>query len=88
MDKFIFFASRSFSFEIYTVPTGIGIAQCTLILQHIRIVVEDVGFEPGTGASAVWRAINEPQHLQNVVILTKIKNIFSYISGTQLPFGI
>ena len=50
--------------------------------------MEDVGFEPGTGASAVWRAINEPQHLQNVVILTKIINIFSYISGTQLPFGI
>ena len=36
----------------------------TMILQRIRIIVVDAGFEPGTSALEVWRANNEPTHLQ------------------------
>ena len=35
----------------------------TMILQRIRIIVVDAGFEPGTSAPEVWRATNEPPHL-------------------------
>ena len=35
-----------------------------MILQHIRITVVDAGFEPGTSATEVWCAANEPPHLQ------------------------
>ena len=37
----------------------------TIILQRIRIIVVDAGFEPGTSAPEVWRATNEPPHLHN-----------------------
>ena len=37
----------------------------TMILQRIRIMVVDAGFEPGTSAQEVWRATNEPPHLQS-----------------------
>ena len=36
---------------------------CTMILQRIRIIVVDAGFEPGTSATEVWRTTNEPPHL-------------------------
>ena len=36
----------------------------TMILQRIRIIAVDAGFEPGTSAQEVWRATNEPPHLQ------------------------
>ena len=36
-----------------------------MILQRIRIIVVDAGFEPGTSAPEVWRATNEPPHLLN-----------------------
>ena len=35
----------------------------TMILQRLRIIVEDVGFEPGTSVPEVWRATKEPPHL-------------------------
>ena len=35
-----------------------------MILQRIRIIVEDAGFEPGTSAPEVWCSTNEPPHLQ------------------------
>ena len=36
----------------------------TMILQRPRIIVGDADFEPGTSASEVWRATNEPPHLK------------------------
>ena len=35
----------------------------TMILQRSRIMVGDAGFKPGTSASEVWSATNEPPHL-------------------------
>ena len=35
----------------------------TMILQRIRIIVGDAGFEPGTSAPEVWCATNKPPHL-------------------------
>ena len=35
----------------------------TVILQRIRIIVGDAGFEPGTSAPEVWCAANKPPHL-------------------------
>ena len=35
----------------------------TMILQRIRIIMEDAGFEPGTSAPEVWCSTNEPPHL-------------------------
>ena len=35
----------------------------TIILQRIRIIAVDAGFEPGTSVPEVWRATNEPPHL-------------------------
>ena len=35
----------------------------TMILQRIRIIVVDAGFEPRTSAPEVWCATNEPLHL-------------------------
>ena len=32
----------------------------TMILQSIKIIAVDAGFEPGTSAPEVWRATNEP----------------------------
>ena len=34
----------------------------TMILQRIRIIVGDAGFESGTSAPEVWCATNEPPH--------------------------
>ena len=36
----------------------------TMILQRIRTIVGDAGFEHGTSATEVWCATNEPPHLQ------------------------
>ena len=36
----------------------------TIILQRIRIIVGDAGFEPKTSAPEVWCATNEPPKLQ------------------------
>ena len=36
-----------------------------MILQRIRIIVVDAGFEPGTSAPEVWCAVNKPPHLLN-----------------------
>ena len=36
----------------------------TIILQRIRIIAVDAGFEPGISAPEVWRAPNEPPHLR------------------------
>ena len=36
----------------------------TIILQRIRIIVGDAGFEPGNSAPEVWCATDEPPHLQ------------------------
>ena len=35
----------------------------TMVLQHIRIIVGDAGFDPGTSALEVWRASNEPPQI-------------------------
>ena len=37
----------------------------TMILQRIRIIAVDAGFETGTSAPEVWRASNEPPHLHD-----------------------
>ena len=36
---------------------------CTMILQRIRIIVVDAGFEPGTSAPEVWCAIPMSHHI-------------------------
>ena len=41
-----------------------------MILQRIRIIVVDAGFEPGTSASEVWSATNEPPHLIVLAVAT------------------
>ena len=38
----------------------------TMILQRIRIIVVDAGFEPGTSAPEVWCATNEPPCIYKV----------------------
>ena len=38
-----------------------------MILQRIRIIVGDAGFEPETSAPEVWCATNEPPHLQGIL---------------------
>ena len=40
----------------------------TMILQRIRIIAVDAGFEPGTSAPEVWWATNEPPHLHDTDI--------------------
>ena len=37
----------------------------TMILQCIRIIVGDDGFEPGISDPEIWCATNEPPHLRN-----------------------
>ena len=44
----------------------------TIILQRIRIIVGDAGFEPKTSAPEVWCATNEPPHLLRILGLPKI----------------
>ena len=39
-----------------------------MILQRIRIIVGDAGFEPGASASEVWCATNEPPHRIEVIV--------------------
>ena len=39
----------------------------TMILQRIRIIVFDAGFEPEISAPEVWCATNEPSHLKLIV---------------------
>ena len=51
-----------------------------MILQRIRIIVGDTGFEPGTSAPEVWCATNEPPHLQ----VSQHISIISLLC-TQLP---
>ena len=38
-------------------------------LQHPRITVADAGFEPGTSASEVWCAVNQPPHIRAILFL-------------------
>ena len=40
----------------------------TMILQRIRIIVGDAGFEPGTSAPQVWCATYEPPHLGKLLL--------------------
>ena len=42
----------------------------TMTLQRPRINEGDAGFEPGTSASEVWRATNEPPHLTDPTHVT------------------
>ena len=65
--KFFFY----FFFFVFFLASGGGsplypeiLQYYTMILQRIRIIVVDAGFEPGTSAPEVWRATNEPPHLQ------------------------
>ena len=37
----------------------------TMILQRIKIIVGNAGFEPGTSAPKVWCTTNEPPHLSS-----------------------
>ena len=39
-----------------------------MIQQRPRIIVGDARFEPGTCAQEVWRAANEPPHLQLIIL--------------------
>ena len=59
-------------FVVYFLASGGGsplypeiLQYYTMILQRIRIIVVDAGFEPGTSAPEVWRATNEPPHLRS-----------------------
>ena len=60
-----------------------------MILQRIRIIVGDAGFEPRTSASEVWCATNEPPHLHrgNKIIEVELFNInlFGEAGGTAKP---
>ena len=40
-----------------------------MILQRPKIIVGDAGIETGTSVSDVWRATNEPPHLQMLIII-------------------
>ena len=53
-----------------------------MILQRIRIIVRDAGFEPGTSAPEVWCAINEPSHL--TILLYFFKYLKIWISTKNL----
>ena len=55
----------------------------TMILQRLRIVLVDAGFEPGTSAPEVWCATNEPPPLN--AILTLRGKDFSYFSFSHKP---
>ena len=52
-----------------------------MILQRIRIIVGDAGFEPGT--SEVWCATNEPSHL----LIAGIYIIFIHSKKKQVTIG-
>ena len=60
---------KLFLFYIFLAPGGGSplypeiLQYNTMILQCIRIIVVDAGFEPRTSAPEVWRATNEPPHL-------------------------
>ena len=45
----------------------------TMVLQLIKIIVGDAGFEPGTSAPKVWCATNEPPHLQDLPTRFRIR---------------
>ena len=49
-----------------------------MILQRIRIIVVDVGFEPGTSATEVWRDTNE------LSLINGPKTVY-YILYSMLP---
>ena len=54
----------------------------TMILQRIRIIVVDAGFEPETSAPEVWRATNEPPHRQRAT--TSTLNIDPILLSNQI----
>ena len=71
-ENFSFYFNLNFLFcflYIFLVPGGgsplypENLQYYTMILQRIRIIVVDAGFEPGTSAPEVWRATNEPPPL-------------------------
>ena len=62
---------------IFFFASGVGSPLCpwvlhyyTMILQRIRIIVGDAGFESGTSAPEAWYryASNEPPHLQIIIM--------------------
>ena len=57
----------------------------TMILQRIRIIVGDAGFEPGTSAPEIWRATNEPPHLLYCRCSWKKGHQVISISGLRKP---
>ena len=62
-------------FSFFFLAPGGGLPLCPEILQYTQWLclssefstVRDAGFEPGTTASAVWSATNEPPHLHLMV---------------------
>ena len=48
-------------------PKKITPPYTTMNLQRPSIIVGDAEIEPGTSAPVVWRATNEPPHLQNII---------------------
>ena len=58
---FVLFFAAGGGLPLY--PEIYIVTRYTMIMQRIRTIVEDSGFEPGTAASAVWRATGEPLHL-------------------------
>ena len=59
---FVFYCLGGIGFPLYP---GIFSTVHTMILQRIKIIMGEAGFEPGTSAPKAWCASNEPPHLQN-----------------------
>ena len=56
-----------------------------MILQRTRTIVVDAGFEPGTSASEVWCATNEPPHLRMANYIT-FKEKITYDENDKIEF--
>ena len=55
-----------------------------MILQRIRIIVGDAGFEPGTSAPEVWCATNVPLH--RIEVIVRQHNYMEYAMFENLEY--
>ena len=77
-DTFFFASGVGFTFY-----SELFLQYFTMIMQRIRIIVEDAGFELGTHAPDVWCATNEPPHLNNEPPHLGHYSLFSNIAAVQ-----
>ena len=76
----LFFFASGVGFTFYS---ELFLQYFTMIMQRIRIIVEDAGFELGTSAPDVWCATNEPPHLNNEPPHLGHYSLFSNIAAVQ-----